>query len=126
MKNVLIVVKKKKVTLQKGKSKKIPIRVTPVDSFHALTFRSKNKKIATINKNGKIKAKKKGTTRIIVNIPNGTKISIKVIVKKTKKKSQNAVGTSSTPTAFLTLNYIYYSVNPCIVCYPLPALTLYQ
>lgn len=86
VKNVLIVVKKKKVTLQKGKSKKIPIRVTPADSFHALTFRSKNKKIATINKNGKIKAKKKGTTRIIVNIPNGTKISIKVIVKKTKKK----------------------------------------
>lgn len=84
--NVVVVVKKKKVTLRKGKSKKIPIRVTPADHFKTLSFRSKNKKIATINKNGKIKAKKKGKTKIIVKIPNGTKISIKVIVKKSKRK----------------------------------------
>lgn len=86
VKNVVIVVKKRKVTLRKGKSTKIPIRVTPSGSFKTLIFQSKNKKIATINKNGKIKAKKKGTTRIIVKIPNGTKLSIKVVVKKSKKK----------------------------------------
>lgn len=81
---MVVVIQKKKVTLRKGKTVRIPIRVTPADSFRKLTFRSKNKKIATINKNGKIKAKKKGKTKIIIKTPDGIRTSIKVVVKKRK------------------------------------------
>ena len=50
---------------------------------HAATFRyaSSNKKIATVNKNGKVKAKKKGTCYIWIYAKNGYAKKIKVTVQ---------------------------------------------
>ncbi len=65
-----IKLEKSKATIKKGKTWRIKATVVLVDSSkkmlpesHAATFRyaSSNKKIATVNKNGKVKAKKKGT-----------------------------------------------------------------
>ena len=50
-----------------------------------ITYKSSKKSVATVNKNGKISAKKKGTAKIkaTVTLKNGTKktVTIKVTVK---------------------------------------------
>ena len=46
-----------------------------------LKWTSSNKKVATVNKNGKVTAKKKGTATITVKTANGKKYSCKVTVK---------------------------------------------
>lgn len=67
--------KKKKLKLKKGKSVKLK-----VTSNRKVTFKTGNKKIATVSKNGKIKAKKKGKTTITVTAGDKT-IKIKVTVR---------------------------------------------
>ncbi|SDW15264.1 Listeria/Bacterioides repeat-containing protein [Lachnospiraceae bacterium KHCPX20] len=85
-----IKLKKSKVTLKKGKTTKIKASVVLVDpnkkilpDSHEAKFRyaSSNKKIATVTKNGKIKAKKKGTCYIWVYAKNGYAKKVKVTVK---------------------------------------------
>ena len=51
--------------------------------FHGfrIKFESGNKKIATVDKNGKIKGKKKGKTTIYVYAQNGLYKTVKVTVK---------------------------------------------
>lgn len=71
---------KKKVTLKKGKTAKIVVVKKPLDSFGKITYKSSNKKIATVSKKGKIKAKKKGKCTITVKCGNKKK-KIKVTVK---------------------------------------------
>lgn len=84
----LIIVNKTKLILQKGKSSKVPITVKPESMKKKLTYKSKNKKIAIVNKKGIIHAKKKGTTKIIIKTPDKAKIKIKLIVKKSLKTSR--------------------------------------
>ena len=67
--------KKKKLKLKKGKSVKLK-----VTSNRKVTFKTGNRKIATVSKTGKIKAKKKGKTTITVTAGDKT-IRIKVTVK---------------------------------------------
>ena len=80
---------KNKVTLKKGKSFKIKAKVTKVKKSkklmpkkHAATVRylSTNKKVATVSKNGKIKAAGKGTCDVYAYAHNGAykKINVKV------------------------------------------------
>lgn len=80
---------KNKVTLKKGKSFKIKAKVTKVKKRkklmpkkHAATVRylSTNKKVATVSKNGKIKAAGKGTCDVYAYAHNGAykKINVKV------------------------------------------------
>ena len=79
-----VVVKgKKTVKLKKGKTYKIKATVKPKNATNKkLTYKSSNKKIATVSKNGKIKAKKKGRCTITVTSKDGKKkAKIKVIVK---------------------------------------------
>lgn len=78
--------KKKTIRIKKGRSKKLPIIVTPSGSCRKLTFQSKNKRIASVNKKGKVKAKKNGTTKITIRLPNGKKKTIKVIVMRAARK----------------------------------------
>ena len=56
-----------KLVIQKGKTEKISPKLGPITCKKTVTFRSKNKKIASVTKNGKIRAKKKGKTEIIVS-----------------------------------------------------------
>ena len=46
-----------------------------------ITYKSNNKKIATVTNNGKIKAKKPGTATISIYTYNGKRTSFKIIVK---------------------------------------------
>jgi len=70
-----------KKTLKKGK--KATIKVSFAKGYYSSTntFKSSNKKVATVNSKGVITAKKKGTCRITVKTFNGKKAIIKITVK---------------------------------------------
>ena len=81
---------KNKATIKVGKTYKIKASVVLVDSKkkmlsdkHAATFRyaSSDKKIATVDKNGKVTAKKVGTCYIWVYAKNGYAKKVKITVK---------------------------------------------
>lgn len=77
-------VNKSKVTLKlKGGAKtfKVLTAKTPVTATNKVTFKTSNKKVATVSSAGKITAKKAGTATITVKCGNKTR-KIKVTVKK--------------------------------------------
>ena len=57
---------RRKLTLKKGKSFRLKVTLTPADSQDKITYKTSNKKIATVSKTGKIKARKKGKVKITV------------------------------------------------------------
>ena len=57
---------RRKLTLKKGKSLRLKVTVTTAESKDKITYKTSNKKIATVSKTGKIKAKKKGKVKITV------------------------------------------------------------
>ena len=75
------------LTLKEGKSAKITAKVTKqnkkkkIKNHRKTKYESSNKKIATVNKNGKITAKSKGTCYIYAYAQNGVCKKIKVTVK---------------------------------------------
>ncbi len=69
--------KKDALTIKVGKTKNIKV----VGAVGTVKYISKNTKIATVNKNGKVVAKAPGTTKIKVKV-NGVKLTCKVNVKK--------------------------------------------
>lgn len=71
----------KKLTLKKGKKYQLRISRTPITATEKITYSSSNKKVAAVNKAGKITAKKKGKATITVKTSNGKKAKISVIVK---------------------------------------------
>ncbi len=73
---------KKKLTLKKGKTYKLKLICSPKSLGKKLTWKSSKKKVATVSKNGKVKALKKGKTTITVKNKSGKKATCKVIVKK--------------------------------------------
>lgn len=79
-----ITLKKSKATLYlKGTTK---IKATVKNAKGKTTYKSSNNKIAKVNSNGKVIAKKVGTAKITVN-NNGVKKYFKVVVKKPKLNS---------------------------------------
>lgn len=97
----------KRAYIAKGKSIKLSkeVKVNPNKSANKkVTFVSKNKKIATVSSSGKVKAKKVGTTKIVVtskkNKKKKTTITVKVKsgavtkVKLNKKSASINVGES--------------------------------
>lgn len=84
--NPVKITAKKNLTLKKGKTKKISVRLKSSlkVKVHIARFRyeSTNTKIATVNKKGKVKAKKKGSCNIYAYSQNGLYVKIKVKVKK--------------------------------------------
>ena len=74
-------VKKRKLTLKKGKTFKIKTELTPLTSQEKITFKSSDKEVAKVSENGKIKALKAGKT--VITVKSGTEVvKIKVTVKK--------------------------------------------
>lgn len=61
-----ITVDKKNVTLKKKKSYKIKAELQPITASDKVKFTSSNKKVATVNAKGVVKAKKAGTAKITV------------------------------------------------------------
>lgn len=80
----------KKITLKKGRKTKIQATVLRQNNKKALLpkryvanlrYESSNTKVAAVTKNGKIKAKKRGTCTITITAANGVRKQVKVKVK---------------------------------------------
>ena len=71
---------KKKLTIKKGKSVTLKPVVSPITSQEKVTYRSSNKKIATVSSKGVVKGRRKGTVTITVRSGKVTK-KIKITVK---------------------------------------------
>ena len=71
---------KKKITLKKGKTYTIKVNKTPITSLEKTTYKTSNKKVATVTNKGKIKAKKAGNAKITVKCGK-KKVTIQVTVK---------------------------------------------
>ena len=91
VKSVALKIGKKKVTKQtyflvKGKTATLKVSVNPSKAKKSVSYKSSNKKIATVSKKGKIKAKKAGTAKITVTVKgkNGKKKTSYVKIKVTK------------------------------------------
>ena len=90
----------------KKKDAKFTIRVKKILPKKAMIkkvkYTSSNKKIATVNQKGVVKAKKKGTCKIFVETTDGSKIKkvCKITVKQVEKKP--AVTPTPTPTPAVT------------------------
>ncbi len=68
------------LTLKKGKSYKLKAELKPLTAGEKVTYRTSNKKIASVSSKGKIKAVKKGTATITI-ASGSKKVTCKVTVK---------------------------------------------
>ena len=73
-------VSKKTLTLKKGKTYALQVSKTPVTSLEKVTYGTSNKKVATVNKKGKITAGKPGKATITIKCGE-KKVCVKVVVK---------------------------------------------
>jgi uncharacterized protein YjdB len=71
---------KKSLKLKKGKKATLKVTVTPKNSQDKVTFKSSNKKIATVNSKGVVKAIRKRKTKITVK-SGKKKVVCKITVK---------------------------------------------
>lgn len=102
---------KKTVKLQTSKTYSLKVRYAKGDSIKKCT--SNNKKVATVTKKGKIKAKKKGTATITVVLKSGKRAKCKVTVSAKKKKAASN-NSSSKGTVYWTPNgTVYHSTKNC-------------
>ena len=71
---------KKKANLPLGKTLKLKATLKPKKATTLLTWKTSNKKIATVTQKGKVKAKKRGNVTITVKTHNGKKANCKIKV----------------------------------------------
>ena len=84
-----VTLNRKNVTLEKGKKLKLKATVKPKKATQKkIVWSSGNKKVATVSSKGVVKAKKKGTAKIIAKIK-GTKKKAVCKVKEPAKKPAN-------------------------------------
>jgi len=67
-------------TLKKNQTFKIKYKLPNNTASHKITYKSSNRTVATVNKKGKVTAKKKGKTTISVETYNGKIKKLKIIV----------------------------------------------
>ena len=75
-----ITLSKKQLTLKKGKTTKLKYTI-PKKTYTTVTYKSSNSKVVKVDKNGVVKAVKKGKAVITVTTANGKKATCKVTVK---------------------------------------------
>lgn len=68
-------------TLKKGRTWKMKVSFPKKTASYRVTFTSSKKKVATVNANGKIQARKKGTAVITARSYNGKKARVRITVK---------------------------------------------
>lgn len=105
VKSVTLKVNKKKVnskttTLQVGKTLTVKTTVSPSSAKKSISYKTSNKKIATVSSKGKVKAVKAGTAKITVTVKgkNNKKKTAWFKVKVTKKATPTKAPTKA-PTA---------------------------
>lgn len=72
----------KKATLYRGQTLSLTAAMKPATATSKLTWKSSNKKVASVNSDGVITAKKAGKTTITVKTHNGKKATIKITVTR--------------------------------------------
>lgn len=77
----IVKLNKKSVTIKKGKKFTIKVTLPKNTASYRYTFKTTNKKIASVSSSGVIKAKRKGSCKIWVYTFNGKKKEIRVQVK---------------------------------------------
>lgn len=82
VKNAAVKLAKTSGTVKVGKTLQIKIKSTFPKDDKVKSYTSSNKKVATVDKNGKVTGKKKGTANITVTMKSGAKATFKVTVKK--------------------------------------------
>ena len=104
-------ISKKSITLTEGKSQKLTVKRS---KNYSLSWKTSNKSVATVNQKGKVKAKKKGKTKVTAILKNkqGKKAyelvcTVKVLAKKGKvtdseKDTETKVPTSGAVTIQVT------------------------
>ncbi len=75
-----IKLKNRAVKLNKGLSQTLKYTLSPKGSISKIKWSSNNKKVATVNSNGKIKARGRGTATISAKLPSGKSAKCKVTV----------------------------------------------
>lgn len=80
----------KSKTLLKGKKATLKVTRNPISATEKITWSSSNKKVVTVDKNGKITAKKAGTATITAKASNGKKATCKVTVPGVTLKATKA------------------------------------
>ena len=101
-------VKFTKKTVKVSKTYKLKIKYAKGDSVKK--WKSSNKKIATVSKKGKVKAKRKGTAKITVTMKSGKKATCRIKVSPKKKSSKK----KHTETVYWTPGgSVYHSTIDC-------------
>lgn len=92
-------VTKKTYSLKKGAKATIKVSVSPKTAKKTVSFKSSDKKIATVSKKGVVTAKKKGTAKITVTVKGKDKKTKKTWIKiKVTDKTKGSSSTSSNKT----------------------------
>lgn len=79
-------VAKKTLSVRIGESKQLRIKTSPSTTKNDIKFESSNKKIVTVNKNGKLTAKKSGSAQITVTVSKSGYKKVKTWVKISVQK----------------------------------------
>ena len=102
---------KKTIKIQAAKTYTLKIKYAKGDSIKKC--KSSNIKVATVSKNGKIKAKSSGSTKITAILKSGKKATCKVTVTA-KKKAASTNNTTSKRTVYWTPNgAVYHGTKNC-------------
>lgn len=80
----------KRYTLDVGKSKTLKATISPSTSKTTVTWYSSNKKVATVNSNGKVTAIAAGTATITAKTSNGLKAQCTITVRKSNSSSDTS------------------------------------
>ena len=85
---------KKTLKLEKGKTTTLKVAIQPASARKSVSYKTSNKKIATVSGSGKIKAKKEGTAKITITIKakNGKKYTTWVKIKVVKVNNTRITG----------------------------------
>lgn len=99
-----IIMKQSKIRLNPGSQVQLKVKkVTPAKTGKAVSFKSRNKKVATVSKRGLVTAKKPGTAKIDVVSKKNKSIKTTVMVTvKTKKKDGGTSGAGNSPSPTVT------------------------
>ena len=100
-----IKINKSKITLAKGKTYKLKISGTS----KTVKWTSSNKKVATVNSKGTVKAKSKGTATVTAKVGE-EKLTCKITVKNSNKKPTK---TKSNTVYWVASGSVYHSTDTC-------------
>lgn len=97
-------VAKKTHTLTAGASAQLKVSGTPAGAVKSIRYASKDSGIASVNKNGKVTAKRAGTTRINITVTgrNNKKLSTWVKIKVRERASTPSAGSKKVLVAYFS------------------------